>query len=632
MEAWLGPGNSDVIALRLKGVPGAGKSVLVSRVIAETRPVKPLIFFYCKYEDRSQNSLIAVLKGFLAQLIHLNPEVLSHIHEEVSKSSELTLETQKFLEKLVECALETSEALLIIIDGLDKCDKKEKKKIMSWFRSLLEAEDCPGRLRLLVVSQDEGDIRQYLAKRPSISLSDALQHQNAIRAYASRKAAKIRAKLELPVSTEKAIIELVTNHSKGMFLFAPLVLKHLKCQITLKQLEQELNPSRFPTELYEIYDRIYQRIESNGAQQREAAEKIIAWVVCCKRALQWHEIQSMFAIDLEMSTVDFQGIVEQNYSARAPYSKNHTCSINLDLTWNLESICMPLICELQPHVFNACAFTALMASIKVELGSNSDSLDRLRSLIDKFIDCHLRSQQGADKTKVTPPFPNHSEDTNYAVAQIKFLQRAWKSFTSSEKSHEEQDIFQFRGQLERRRFIFENTITDIPSGDPRRLELSMFYGDPGGWFKCSKMQCFAFYNGFPSLATRDNHAIKHQTEQLLQNQIQSEMVHELELDPRITTELLPHQKRALYFILQRERGVATGDLSLWKIEGTQDRRYYRYSLHNVRIAECPEDNRGGILADEMGLKPESSLISAIVTSLEDAKAYSKSYSTNGGHK
>ncbi len=55
------------------------------------------------------------------------------------------------------------------------------------------------------------------------------------------------------------------------------------------------------------YDRIYQRIQSNGAQQREAAERIIAWVVCCKRALQWHEIQSIFAIDLDLRIVDFQG-------------------------------------------------------------------------------------------------------------------------------------------------------------------------------------------------------------------------------------------------------------------------------------------------------------------------------------
>lgn len=38
----------------------------------------------------------------------------------------------------------------------------------------------------------------------------------------------------------------------GMFLFARLVLKHLKDQVSLNQLKKELEPSRFPTQLYEM--------------------------------------------------------------------------------------------------------------------------------------------------------------------------------------------------------------------------------------------------------------------------------------------------------------------------------------------------------------------------------------------
>lgn len=174
-----------------------------------------MIFFYCKYEDRSQNSLIAVLKAFLAQLIQINPEVLSHIYEEVSARSELILETVDFLKRLVGYVLEGSDPLWIIIDGLDECDKKEKKKIMSWLIGILEAEEHPGRIRLLVVSQDDGDIRKLLSKRPTISLNNASQHQEAIRNYAIRKSNKIKTKLELPISIERNIVELVTDRSKG---------------------------------------------------------------------------------------------------------------------------------------------------------------------------------------------------------------------------------------------------------------------------------------------------------------------------------------------------------------------------------------------------------------------------------
>lgn len=129
-----------------------GKSVIVSRLIAELQPLKPLIFFYCKHEDRNRNSLKAVLKAFLAQLLRINPEVLSYIHEEVSMISELTLETLDFLKKLVGYAMEGSDPIWIIIDGLDECEKKEKKKFIAWMMDMIKAEECPGRIRLLVVS------------------------------------------------------------------------------------------------------------------------------------------------------------------------------------------------------------------------------------------------------------------------------------------------------------------------------------------------------------------------------------------------------------------------------------------------------------------------------------------------
>jgi hypothetical protein len=189
--------------------------VLISRLIAETRPLKRLIFFYCKYEDQNQNSLRAVLKAFLAQLIQIHGDILSHIYEEVSTSSELTLEALEFLKKLVGYALEGPNPIWIVIDGLDECDKREKKKILSWFKDILEAEECPGRIRLLVVSQDDGDIRKFLAKRPTMLLNGASQHQEAIEVYTRRKSSKIKAKLELPASIEKDIIELVTDRSKG---------------------------------------------------------------------------------------------------------------------------------------------------------------------------------------------------------------------------------------------------------------------------------------------------------------------------------------------------------------------------------------------------------------------------------
>ena len=184
-------------------------------MIAEVKSHKPLIFFYCKHEDRSRSSLAALLKGFLAQLIHINPEILSHIYEECSRSSELTLETLDFPKRLVECSLEGTRPVWIIVDGLDECEKKEKKNILTWIMATVNADNHTGRIRLLVISQDEGYIRKFLAKRPVISLSGVPQHEEAIRAYASRKSARLREKFELSPPTERHITAMVTARSKG---------------------------------------------------------------------------------------------------------------------------------------------------------------------------------------------------------------------------------------------------------------------------------------------------------------------------------------------------------------------------------------------------------------------------------
>lgn len=39
---------------------------------------------------------------------------------------------------------------------------------------------------------------------------------------------------------------------------------------------------------------------------RQAASKILGWVTCAARPLRWREIQSIFCIDVESSTVEYE--------------------------------------------------------------------------------------------------------------------------------------------------------------------------------------------------------------------------------------------------------------------------------------------------------------------------------------
>ena len=112
---------------------------------------------------------------------------------------------------------------------------------------------------------------------------------------------------------------------------------------------------------------------------------------------------------------------------------------------------------------------------------------------------------------------------------------------------------------------------------------------------------------------------------VLRTHVQNESIGEAEIDCRVSTELLPHQKQALHFVMQRERVLICEGLSLWTGEGTKENPRYRHSIvTNFRTAAiCPEETRGGILADEMGLGKTLSILSAIVISLDEAILFSK---------
>ncbi|CZR51268.1 uncharacterized protein PAC_01143 [Phialocephala subalpina] len=236
---------------------------------------------------------------------------------------------------------------------------------------MVKAEDHTGRLRLLVISQDEGDIRKFLTKRPLISLNEAPQHQEAVRTYADKKSAELREKFELLLSSESHITNLITARSKG--------------------------------------------------------EWSVLLLDSCANAKPRH---------------------------------------------------------------------------------SSDTLDQLSSIIDKFMDQHLGMHPRLD-TILNTTSASEQPEFHRIANQIALLQSVLKKQTATEKKSD-QGMTSLQERLDRRQSIFEATVIQLLSDDPERVDLSIFYGDAGRWFKCPKIQCFAFYEGFPTPASRDAHNEKHQ--------------------------------------------------------------------------------------------------------------------------
>jgi len=90
----------------------------------------------------------------------------------------------------------------------------------------------------------------------------------------------------------------------------------------------------------------------------------------------------------------------------------------------------------------------------------------------------------------------------------------------------------------------------------------------------------------------------------------------------IITPLLPHQKQALYFLTEREKG--TGKESLWQetVKANGKKMWFNV-ITGHETAEQPEPTLGGILADVMGLGKTLQILALLAETLKEATIFGR---------
>ncbi|KAH8687413.1 hypothetical protein BGZ60DRAFT_363661, partial [Tricladium varicosporioides] len=309
IQGWFNPEFCSAPLVWINGIPGAGKTVLASLVVEELQRLQSahpitLGFFYCKHKDNQRNTFNAVARAILAQLLNQNEDLLPYLFENASTSGEIVLGSPSLTKELLETALKSSEKLYIVIDGLDECDPPEKKAIIQWFQSVVAAlpDTEFDSLRCLFISQDDGEIGKLLSKLPTIRIKPEDTRAD-IQTYVTIWGKEIQEKFDLPDENRKDIITAVIERADGMFLFAKLVMENLFSQTKRENLTKELEPARFPRGLEDAYARIVDRILGDPST-KEDAKRLLGWLICARRPLKWREIQCAVSINLEAKDIN----------------------------------------------------------------------------------------------------------------------------------------------------------------------------------------------------------------------------------------------------------------------------------------------------------------------------------------
>jgi hypothetical protein len=184
-------------------------------------------FFYFKYGDESRNSFLAVARGILSQMLSCNrlgDSLLLYVDEKASCSGETVLTSSKLAKELLETIFQSYKKMYIILDGLDECNRHERKEISTWFRQLVDG--LPRKemdaIRCLFVCQDDGYARKDLSMLPSIKLT-AASNKSDIEMYARIWHQRIEEKFGPLDPKTLNIANIVTARAQGCHPLSPFL-------------------------------------------------------------------------------------------------------------------------------------------------------------------------------------------------------------------------------------------------------------------------------------------------------------------------------------------------------------------------------------------------------------------------
>ncbi|KAF2727946.1 hypothetical protein EJ04DRAFT_504871 [Polyplosphaeria fusca] len=259
-QEWADYVGENIRSLWLHGIPGAGKTVLISHLIRKLEsycqdrkdPNRVYAYYYC-YFGHNQDETTHVLRSLMNQLCRRKEIVTDLIYQMFKKGSEPTVAE---LLQALEQVLGHFDNVYFVVDALDECSNREN--LLAILRTLATQ---PGfeKLRILSSSREYIDIKRamdFIAK--PVSMSNEFV-QNDIRLHVE---ALLRSNSKFgrwPQELLSEVTEIVPKQAKRMFRWAVCqldVLQRLKFDLQIiKDTLQNL-----PKTLDESYNQIFRSI------------------------------------------------------------------------------------------------------------------------------------------------------------------------------------------------------------------------------------------------------------------------------------------------------------------------------------------------------------------------------------
>ncbi|MCJ1431111.1 hypothetical protein MMC27_000462 [Xylographa pallens] len=370
--------------LWLSGIPGAGKTHLAASIIEHiSKGTRNAVFAFLRYQDPEAIRRTDVYHSFIFQLLFDHKSLRPALQAAYKSSYRQLLSSVEFVLDLLHNLFECVETVHIIVDGLDEINRAVRSILL---QDLIDLCDTCPNVKLLLCSRKESDISRLLRNRAN-TLVLGQKNTPDIECYVYNMIDEWISTVDVdPLSSVasevRTLVKPVAARSKGMFLYARLVMVSLTGQPDLYNFKREAQ--NLPNGLEEAYGRIIDRVKNTlSTSERCTVEVVLKWIACSRVLLRKEELHR--AIMIQQNDTEFnpdRRIIQNIVQLCGPIVEMQGDFINF-----VHFTVKEFLCSSQSHFFidKAAAHRQLSMTCISYLGFNALGDNLSDSSIDTFL-------------------------------------------------------------------------------------------------------------------------------------------------------------------------------------------------------------------------------------------------------
>jgi ankyrin repeat protein len=282
---------SDHGSLWIKGVPGAGKSVIAASIVDHLRDGDevPVLFFFSRYIIAANRKPRSLIRDWLSQLLPHSIQLQTLLQPLLGCELEDVSDEQLWQNLLA--GLSSVEKAVCIVDALDEMELSAGDKFLQRLNDL--ATFRPNSIKVMMTSRPKQYLQSSLRDASIIHIS--LQQDLVSKDIAAFISHRLSAALHNQALQESLTL-MICSRSRGLFLYARLLVDQIIHSLSsTQQIDIEDLGSTPPVGLEEMYDAILFQQAKDLEIQSSVQVFLLELVTHSTRTLRLNELADILS-------------------------------------------------------------------------------------------------------------------------------------------------------------------------------------------------------------------------------------------------------------------------------------------------------------------------------------------------